>query len=55
MTKICPSKVFPVGIEAITSGKIRIYKDKTKGLFENSKIKKRSEQWGRDIRAPTSE
>ena len=41
MTKIWPSKVYPLGIEAITSGKIRIYKEKTKGIFEIAKLKKK--------------
>ena len=41
MTKIWPSKLYLVGIEAITSGKIQIYKEKTKGLFEIAKIKKK--------------
>ena len=54
MTKSWPSKVYPVGMEAITSKKIRYYKEKTKGIFEIAKLK-RSEQWGRDIRALTSE
>ena len=40
MTKIWPSKVYPLGIEAITSGKIQIYKEKTKGIFEIAKFKK---------------
>ena len=38
MTKITLSKVYPVGIEAITSGKIRIYKEKTKGIIEIVKL-----------------
>ena len=41
MTKVWPSKVYPVGIEVITSGKIRIYKEKTKGLFEIAKLKRK--------------
>ena len=32
MTKVWPSKVYPVWMEAITLGKIRIYKEKTKGI-----------------------
>ena len=40
MTKSWPSKVYPVGIEDITSGKIRIYKEKTKGIFEIAKLKR---------------
>ena len=54
MTRVWPSKVYPVGMGAITSGKIRYYKEKTKDIFVIAKLKK-SEQWGRDIRAPTSE
>ena len=38
--KIWPSKVYPLGIEALTSGKIRINKEKTKGIFEIAKLKK---------------
>ena len=41
MTKVCPGKVYPVEMEAITSGKIRIYKEKTKGIFEIVKLKKK--------------
>ena len=48
MTKVWPSKVYPLGMEAISSGKIRYYKEKTKGTFEIAKLK-------RDIQAPTSE
>ena len=41
MTKKWPSKVYPVGMGAITSGKIRYYKEKTNGIFEIAKIKKK--------------
>ena len=41
MTRVWPSKVYPVGMEAITSGKIRYYKEKTKGIFEIAKLKKK--------------
>ena len=41
MTRVWPSKVYPVGIEAITSGKIRYYKENTKGIFEIAKLKKK--------------
>ena len=41
MTKLWPSKVYPVGIEAITSGKIRIYKEKTKVFFEITRLKRK--------------
>ena len=40
-TKVWPSKVYPVRMEAITSGKIRYYKEKTKGLFEIARLKKK--------------
>ena len=40
MTKVWPSKVYPVWMEAITLGKIRIYKEKTKGIFEIAKLKR---------------
>ena len=51
MTKICPSKVYPVGIEAIISGKIQIYKEKTKGIFEIAKLKKEASS-GDEISGP---
>ena len=51
MTKIWPSKVYPLGIEAITSGKIRIYKEKTKGIFEIAKLKKEASS-GEEISGP---
>ena len=41
MTKIWPSKVYPIEMEAITSGKILIYKEKTKGIFEIAKLKEK--------------
>ena len=40
MTKVTLSKVYPLGIEDITSGKIRIYKEKTKGIIEIVKLKR---------------
>ena len=40
MAKVCYSKVYPVGMEVITSRKTRIYKEKTKGIFEIAKLKK---------------
>ena len=40
MTKVWPSKVYPVWMEAITLGKIRIYKEKTNGIFEIAKLKR---------------
>ena len=51
MTKVWPSKVYPVGIEAITSGKLRIYKEKTKGIFELAKLKKEASS-GEEISGP---
>ena len=51
MTKVWPSKVYPVGIEAITSGKIRIYKEKTKGTFEIAKLKREASS-GEEIIGP---
>ena len=51
MTKVCPSKVYPVGMEAITFGKIRIYKKKTKGIFEIAKLKKEASS-GEEISGP---
>ena len=45
-------KLYPVGMEAITSRKTRNYKEKTKSIEKNEK---RSEQWGEEIRVPTSE
>ena len=38
--KVWPGKVYPVGMEAITSRKTRIYKEKTKTIFETEKRKK---------------
>ena len=55
MTKIWPSKVYPVGIEAITSGKIQIYKEKMKGTFEIAKLKKEASSGEEISGAPTSE
>ena len=51
MTKVWPSKVYPVGIEAITSGKIRIYKEKTKSIFEIAKLRKEASS-GEEIPLP---
>ena len=51
MTKVWPSKVYPLLIEAITSGKIQIYKEKTKGIFEIAKIKKEASS-GEEISGP---
>ena len=41
--KVWPSKAYPVETEAITSRKTRIYKKKTKTIFENEEWKKRRE------------
>ena len=41
MTKVWPSKVYPVGMEVITSRKIRYQKEKSKGIFEIAKLKKK--------------
>ena len=38
--KIWPRKAYPVGMEAITSKKRRLYKEKTKTTFETEKRKK---------------
>ena len=35
--KVLPSKAYPVGMEAIVSRKTRIYKEKTKTIFETEK------------------
>ena len=51
MAKILPSKVYPVGMEAITSGKLRIYKEKTKGLFEIQRLKREAGN-GEEISGP---
>ena len=51
MTKVWPSKVYPVGMGAINSGKRRIYKEKTKGLFEIAKINKEASS-GEEISGP---
>ena len=51
MTKVWPSKVYPVEMGAITSGKIRIYKEKTKGIFEIAKLKKEASS-GEEISGP---
>ena len=51
MTKVWPSKVYPVGMEAITSGKIRYYKEKTKAIFEITKLKKEASS-GEEISGP---
>ena len=51
MTKVWPSKVYPVGMEAITSGKIEIYKEKTKGIFEIAKLKREASS-GEEITGP---
>ena len=51
MTKVWPSKVYPIGIETITSGKIRIYKEKTKGIFEIAKLKREGSS-GEEISGP---
>ena len=41
MTKVWPSKVYPVGMEDTTSGKIRYYKEKTKAIFEIERLKRK--------------
>ena len=51
MTKVWPSKVYPVGLGAIKSGKTRIYKEKTKGIFEIAKLKKEASS-GEEISGP---
>ena len=51
MRKVWPSKVYPVGMETITSGKIRIYKEKTKAIFEIAKLKKEASS-GEEISGP---
>ena len=51
MTKVWPSKVYPVGMGAINSGKRRIYKEKTKGIFEIAKINKEASS-GEEISGP---
>ena len=51
MTKVWPSKVYPVGMEAISSGKIRIFKEKMKGIFEIAKLKKEASS-GEEISGP---
>ena len=51
MTKVWPSKVYFVGMGAITSGKIRNYKEKTKGVFEIAKLKKEASS-GEEISGP---
>ena len=35
--KLWPSKAYPVGMEAITSRKTRLYKEKKKTIFETEK------------------
>ena len=35
--KVWPSKAYPVGMEAIVSRKTRLYKEKTKTIFETEK------------------
>ena len=37
---VWPRKVYPVGMEAITSRKTRNYKEKTKSIFDRKKMKK---------------
>ena len=51
---VWPRKLYPVGMEAITSRKTRSYKEKRKSVFDR-KNEKRSKQWGEEIRVPTSE
>ena len=51
---VWPRKLYPVGMEAITSRKTRNYKEKTKSVFDR-KMKKEAKQWGEEIRVPTSE
>ena len=41
MTKIWPSKVYLVGMEGTISEKIRYYKEKTKGIFEIARLKRK--------------
>ena len=52
--KVWPSKAYPVGMDAITSRKTRIYKEKTKTIIETEKWKKRREV-GRRYLGPTIE
>ena len=37
VARVWPSKVYPVGMEAITSRKTRNYKEKTKSMFDRGK------------------
>ena len=38
---VWPRKLYPVGMEAITSRKTRNYKEKTKGIIDKEKWKKK--------------
>ena len=38
---VWPRKLYPVGMEAITSRKTRNYKEKTKSLFDSKKLKRK--------------
>ena len=51
MTKVWPSKVYPIEIETITSGKILISKEETKGIFEIAKLKREASS-GEEISEP---
>ena len=51
---VWPRKLYPVGMEAITSRKHEITKRKRE-VYLIKKNEKRSEQWGEEIRVPTSE
>ena len=51
---VWPRKLYPVGMETITSRKTRNYKEKTK-VYLIAKNEKRSKQWGEEIPVPTSE
>ena len=48
---VWPRKLYPVGMEAITSRKTRSYKEKRK-MYLIKKNEKRSKQWGEEIRVP---
>ena len=51
---VWPRKLYPVVMEAITSRITRNYKEKRK-VYLIAKNEKGSEQWGEEIRVPTSE
>ena len=52
---VWPRKLYPVGLEAITSKKTRNYKEKNEKVDLIAKNEKRNKQWGEEIRVPTSE